>query len=62
MLSDYEFIKGHSMSFCIGLLGLAGSGKDTAAEILQRVLREQGFGFLLRYLCLNLLNLKDLIS
>ena len=26
----------------LGLLGLAGSGKDTAAEILQRVLREQG--------------------
>ena len=33
------------MSFCIGLLGLAASGKDTAAEILQRVLREQGFEF-----------------
>lgn len=33
------------MSFCIGLLGLAGSGKDTAAEILQRVLLEQGFEF-----------------
>ena len=45
MLSDYEFIKGHSMSFCIGLLGLAGSGKDTAAEILQRVLHEQGIHF-----------------
>lgn len=29
----------------VGLLGLAGSGKDTAAEILQRVLREQGFEF-----------------
>ena len=29
----------------LGLLGLAGSGKDTAAEILQRVLREQGFEF-----------------
>ena len=33
------------MSFCIGLLGLAGSGKDTAAEILQRVLHEQGMHF-----------------
>lgn len=33
------------MSFCIGLLGLAGSGKDTAAEILQRVLHEQGIHF-----------------
>lgn len=29
----------------LGLLGLAGSGKDTAADILQRVLREQGFEF-----------------
>lgn len=29
----------------LGLLGLAGSGKDTAAEILQRVLREQGMSF-----------------
>ena len=29
----------------LGLLGLAGSGKDTAAEILQRVLREQGMNF-----------------
>ena len=29
----------------LGLLGLAGSGKDTAAEILQRVLREHGFEF-----------------
>lgn len=29
----------------LGFLGLAGSGKDTAAEILQRVLREQGFEF-----------------
>lgn len=29
----------------LGLLGLAGSGKDTTAEILQRVLREQGFEF-----------------
>lgn len=29
----------------IGLLGLAGSGKDTAAEILQRVLHEQGMHF-----------------
>lgn len=29
----------------LGLLGLAGSGKDTAAEILQRVLREQGYEF-----------------
>lgn len=29
----------------LGLLGLAGSGKDTAAEILQRVLLEQGFEF-----------------
>ena len=28
-----------------GLLGLAGSGKDAAAEILQRVLREQGMNF-----------------
>lgn len=33
------------MSFCIGLLGLAGSGKDVAAEILQRVLHEQGMHF-----------------
>lgn len=33
------------MSIKIGLLGLAGSGKDTAAEILQRVLREQGMSF-----------------
>lgn len=33
------------MSFCIGLLGLAGSGKDTTAEILQRVLHEQGMHF-----------------
>lgn len=29
----------------IGLLGLAGSGKDIAAEILQRVLHEQGMHF-----------------
>lgn len=29
----------------LGLLGLAGSGKDTAAEILQRVLHEQGIHF-----------------
>lgn len=29
----------------IGLTGLAGSGKDTAAIILQRVLREQGLNF-----------------
>lgn len=29
----------------LGLLGIAASGKDTAAEILQRVLREQGFEF-----------------
>lgn len=29
----------------LGLLGLAGSGKDTVAEILQRVLREQGMSF-----------------
>lgn len=29
----------------LGLLGLAGSGKDVAAEILQRVLLEQGFEF-----------------
>ena len=29
----------------LGLLGLARSGKDTAAEILQRVLREQGMNF-----------------
>ena len=29
----------------LGLLGLAASGKDTAAEILQRVLLEQGFEF-----------------
>ena len=29
----------------LGLLGLAGSGKDTAAEILQRVLLEQGMHF-----------------
>lgn len=33
------------MSFCMGLLGLAGSGKDVAAEILQRVLHEQGMHF-----------------
>lgn len=33
------------MSIKLGLLGLAGSGKDTAAEILQRVLLEQGFEF-----------------
>jgi len=33
------------MSIRIGLLGLADSGKDTAAEILQRVLLEQGFEF-----------------
>lgn len=33
------------MSIKLGLLGLAGSGKDTAAEILQRVLREQGLSF-----------------
>ena len=33
------------MSFRIGLLGLAGSGKDVAAEILQRVLHEQGMHF-----------------
>ena len=29
----------------IGLIGLAGCGKDTAAEILQRVLHEQGMHF-----------------
>lgn len=29
----------------LGLLGLAASGKDTAADILQRVLLEQGFEF-----------------
>lgn len=29
----------------LGLLGLAGSGKDVAAEILQRVLHEQGMHF-----------------
>lgn len=33
------------MSIKIGLLGLAASGKDTAAEILQRVLAEQGMCF-----------------
>lgn len=33
------------MSLRIGLLGLAASGKDTAAEILQRVLHEQGMHF-----------------
>lgn len=33
------------MSIKLGLLGLAGSGKDTAAEILQRVLAEQGMCF-----------------
>ena len=33
------------MGIKLGLLGLAGSGKDTAAEILQRVLREQGMNF-----------------
>ena len=33
------------MSIKLGLLGLAASGKDTAAEILQRVLREQGMNF-----------------
>lgn len=33
------------MSMKLGLLGLAASGKDTAAEILQRVLREQGMNF-----------------
>jgi len=33
------------MSIKIGLLGLASAGKDTAAEILQRVLREQGMSF-----------------
>ena len=33
------------MSLRIGLLGLAASGKDTAAELLQRVLREQGLEF-----------------
>lgn len=29
----------------LGLLGLAGAGKDVSAEILQRVLREQGMSF-----------------
>lgn len=34
----------------LGLVGLAGSGKDTAAEILQRVLAEQGMCFpILKY-------------
>lgn len=33
------------MSIKLGLLGLAVSGKDTAAEILQRVLAEQGMCF-----------------
>ena len=33
------------MSIKIGLLGLPAAGKDTAAEILQRVLREQGMSF-----------------
>lgn len=33
------------MSMKLGLLGLAGSGKDVAAEILQRVLHEQGMHF-----------------
>ena len=33
------------MSLKIGLLGLASAGKDTAAEILQRVLAEQGMCF-----------------
>ena len=38
------------MSLRIGLLGLAASGKDTAAEILQRVLAEQGMCFpILKY-------------
>lgn len=38
------------MSLRIGLLGLAGSGKDTAAEILQSVLAEQGMCFpILKY-------------
>ena len=32
----------------LGLIGLTGSGKDTAAEILQHVLLEQGFGFQIR--------------
>ena len=33
------------MSTKIGLIGLAGAGKDTAAEILQRILAEQGKHF-----------------
>ncbi len=33
------------MSLRIGLLGLASAGKDTSAEILQRVLHEQGMHF-----------------
>lgn len=33
------------MGMKLGLLGLAGSGKDTAAAILQRVLLEKGFEF-----------------
>ena len=33
------------MSIKIGLVGLAGAGKDTAALILQRVLAEQGKHF-----------------
>ena len=33
------------MSTKIGLIGLAGSGKDTTAEILQRILAEQGKHF-----------------
>lgn len=38
------------MSLRIGLLGLAASGKDAAAEILQRVLAEQGMCFpILKY-------------
>ena len=32
----------------LGLIGLTGSGKDTAADILQHVLLEQGFGFQIR--------------
>lgn len=33
------------MSYKIGLIGLAGAGKDTAAVILQRILAEQGHSF-----------------